>query len=421
MSWTDIFTGRDRNKEARAAERDARKAGKSAARTEYLYNKDLHNAEKANYYAEREYAYETALTNWEYGKQIQDYQYAQSLASYEKSQDIYNRQTGFNEQAQTLAISDQQASLQDLALQQAFQREAMHADLMNEIKRGGIQKLEQGVKLYGIKSNRRISNESIQQQLNQATTKNTFEKEAKFVEGLQKSGRAALGQAGVSRKKTLQSTAAQSFRDLVALDSSLSGSRNKAAVDLLKVGVDASLGETQVGLNLDMIELGINAAKEEVKYNNRILEANMRSAAGQAGRNIQQIQLQKMQANLQAEANLNLFPEEFDYAPEPQMTPEREFVAPVMREVYIPKGPRVDTGFAAVAPLALQAASFALGPGAAAFKALGFAAPALGGGLGTLAGGSIGVGGGSLFGGSGLFGGTSPLGNLAGSTSSFLP
>jgi hypothetical protein len=249
---------------------------------------------------------------------------------------------------QTLAIKDQQASIQDLALQQAFQREAMHADLMNEIKRGGIQKLEQGVKLYGIKSNRRISNESIQQQLNQATTRNTFEKEAKFVEGLQKSGRAALGQAGVSRKKTLQSTAAQSFRDLVALDSSLSGSRNKAAVDLLKVGVDASLGETQVGLNLDMIELGINAAKEEVKYNNRILEANMRSAAGQAGRNIQQIQLQKMQANLQAEANLNLFPEEFDYAPEPQMTPEREFVKPVMREVYIPKGPRVDTGFAAV-------------------------------------------------------------------------
>ena len=362
MSWTDIFTGRDRNKEARASERDATKAAKKAARSEYSYNKDLHKAEKANYYAEREYAYETALTNWEYGKQIQDYQYAQSLASYEKSQDIYNQQTGFNEQAAGLAMSDQQASLQDLALQQAFQREAMHADLMNEIKRGGIQKLEQGVKLYGIKSNRRISDESIQQQLNQATTQNTFEKEAKFVEGLQKSGRAALGQAGVSRKKTLQSTAAQSFRDLVALDSSLSGSRNKAAVDLLKVGVDASLGKTQVGLNLDMIELGINASKEEVEYNNKILEANMQSAAGQAARNLQQIQLQKMQANLQAEANLNLFPEEFDYAPEPQMTPEREFVKPVMREVYVPKGPRVDTGFAAVAPLALQAASFAMGP-----------------------------------------------------------
>jgi hypothetical protein len=320
MSWTDVFTGRDRNKEARAAERDQRKALKKSARSEYSYNKDQHKADKANYYAEREYAYETALTNWEYGKQIQDYKYARDLATYEKSQDIYNRQTGFNEQAAGLAIGDQQAAIQDLAISQAFQREAMHSDLMNEIKRGGIQKLEQGAKLYGIKSNRRISGESIQQQLNQVTTQNTFEKEAKFVEGLQQSGKAALGQAGVSRKKTLQSTAAESFRSLVALDSSLSGSRNKAAVDLLKVYVDASLGETQVGLNLDMIELGINAAKDEVKYNNRILEANMQSAIGQMGRNIQQIQLQKMGEDLKAEADLNIFPEKFDYAPEPQIT-----------------------------------------------------------------------------------------------------
>lgn len=355
MSWTDIFTGRDRNKEARASERDQRKALKKSARSEYSYNKDQHKADKANYYAEREYAYETALTNWEYGKQIQDYQYARDLATYEKSQDIYESRLGYNQQASALAIGDQQAAIQDLALSQAFQREAMHSDLMNEIKRGGIQKLEQGAKLYGIKSNRRISDESIQQQLNQVTTQNTFEKEAKFVEGLQQSGKAALGQAGVSRKKTLQSTAAESFRSLVALDSSLSGSRNKAAVDLLKVYVDASLGETQVGLNLDMIELGINAAKDEVKYNNRILEANMQSAIGQMGRNIQQIQLQKMGEDLKAEADLNIFPEKFDYTPEPQITPERQFVAPVMREVYVPKGPRVDTGFAAVAPLVLQA------------------------------------------------------------------
>lgn len=378
MSWTDIFTGRDRNKEARASERSQRKALKTSARSEYSYNKDLHKAEKENYFAEREYAYETAITNWEYGKQIQDYQYAQSLAVYEKSKDIYEGQLDYNQQAATLAVNDQQAFIQDLSLQQAFQREAMHADLMNEIKRGGIQKLEQGVKLAGIKSGRRFGNESIQQNLNEITRQNTFEKEAKFVEGLQKSGKAALGQSGVSRAKTLQSTAAESFRQLVALDSNLSGARNKAAIDLLKLNVDSSLAETQVGLNLDMIELGINAAKDEVKYNNKILEANMQSAINQMGRNIQQIQLQKIGADLQAEANLNLFPEDLPYAPEPQMTPERKFVEPVMREVYVPKGPRVETGFAAVAPLALQAASFAMGPGAAAVKALGFGAPAIG-------------------------------------------
>jgi len=409
MSWTDIVTGRDRNKEARASEREQRKQLKKAARAEFQYNKALHNADKANYYAERDYAYETAITNWEYGKQIQDYQYAQSLATYEKSKDIYDKQLGYNAKAANLAINDAAAAVQDLALQQAFQREAMHSELMTEIKRGGIQKLEQGAKLYGIKSNRRIGYEKIQQELNTITTQNTFEKEARFVEGLQKSGKAALGQAGVSRKKSLQSTAAETFRELVALDASLSGSRNKAAVDLLKVGIDASLGETQVGLNLDMIELGINAAKEEVAFNNKILEANMQSAITQMSRNIQQIQLQKNQANLQAEANLNLFPEKLDYAPEPQMTPERMFVKPVMREVYVPKGPRVDTGFAAVAPLALQAASFAMGPGAAAIKALGFAAPTLGA-AGALAG-----AGGSIIGGVGSIGSSiGGFGSIAG-------
>ena len=226
----------------------------------------------------------------------------------------------------------------------------MHSDLMNEmqteglnlltsVKSAGISKLEQGVKLAGIKSGRRFGNESIQQNLNEITRQNTFEKEAKFVEGLQKSGKAALGQSGVSRAKTLQSTASESFRELTALSSSLSGSRKKAAIDLLKLNVDSSLAETQVGLNLDRLaldiesakdkyELAINIAQDEVKYNNKILGANMQSAINQMGRNIQQIELQKMQADMQAEANLNLFPEELDYAPEPQLPPKRRFVEP---------------------------------------------------------------------------------------------
>jgi hypothetical protein len=340
--YNAIFSGKI-NEERRKSERSQQVELNKQARKVHSHEKEVFNAEKNDYFAMRDFAYETNITNWEYGKQIQDYQYARDLATYEKSQDIYESRLGYNQQASALAIGDQQAAIQDLALSQAFQREAMHSDLMNEIKRGGIQKLEQGAKLYGIKSNRRISDEAIQQQLNQVTTQNTFEKEAKFVEGLQQSGKAALGQAGVSRKKTLQSTAAESFRNLVALDSSLSGSRNKAAVDLLKVYVDASLGETQVGLNLDMIELGINAAKDEVKYNNRILEANMQSAIGQMGRNIQQIQLQKMGADLKAEADLNIFPEKFDYAPEPQLGPARTFIKPLKTEPgQVPKGARIN-------------------------------------------------------------------------------
>ena len=420
MKLFGIGAGAENRRRVQEENAQQRKLNKQA-RSNYDYAKDVHKAEKKDYYAQREFAYETAITNWEYGKQIQDYQYAQSLASYEKSAQIYEGQLDYNKQATSLAVSDQQASIQDLALSQAFQREAMHSDLMNEIKKGGIQKLQENAKLYGIKSDRRINNQTIQQNLNEITNQNTFAKEAKFVEGLKESGKAALGQAGVSRKKTLQSTAAETFRSLVALDSSLSGSRNKAAVDLLKVYVDAAVGETQVGLNLDMIELGINAAKDEVKFNNRVLEANMQSAIGQMGRNIQQIQLQKMGSDLQAEANLNIFPEEFDYAPEPQLAPERTFIKPVKQEAgTVPRGPRRDFASELIGDVA-KVASFAMGPGGAAIGNFFAAAPAIGAGLGTLAGGSLGAGGGSMFGGSGLFGGTSPLGNLTGSTSSFLP
>ena len=349
------ISGDDPNKEARRAEQKQQTALNKEAKRVYKHELEIYNTNKQNYANEREYAYETAVTNWEYGKKIQDYQYAQSLASYEKSKGLYDAQLGYNQQASSLAISDAQAAIQDLELSQAFQREAMHAELMTEINKAGIQKLEQTVKLYGIQSNRRIGTERVQENLNEITRQNTFEKEAKYVEGLQKSGKAALGQSGVSRKKALQSTAAETFRSLVALDSSLSGARNKAAIDLLKLQVDASLGERQVDLTRDMIELNINSAKAEVEFNNRVLESNLQSAMGQMARNIQQIQLQKQGADLQAEANLNLFPEAFDYAPEPTMTPERLFVKPIKREApKVPKGPRVATGFDSVLEVAGQ-------------------------------------------------------------------
>lgn len=423
---TRWISGDDPNKRARAAEREQQKDLNTQTSLSNQYNLNLYKTEKKNYELEREYAYDTAITNWEYGKRIQDYQYAQSLAAYGKSEDIYEGQLDYNKQAEATAVSDQEAYIQDLTLSQAFQREAMHSDLenqiklqttdlenqiklqrsnllntiktegfnvMSEIKSAGINKLEQGAKLYGIKSGRRIGTESVQQALNEVTKQNTFEKEAKFVESLQKGGKAALGQAGVSRTKSLQSTAASAFRDLVVLDSSLSGSRNKAAVDLLKLQVDASIAETQVGLNLDRLALGvaraqeksrltinqaqdqaalrinaaqeqaqlrINAAKDEVKYNNKILEANLQSATSQMGRNINQIAVQKQGADLQAEANLNLFPEEFDYAPEPQLPPMRRFVKPPeFVAPTVPKGPRVSTGIDSVFEVVGDVASIA--------------------------------------------------------------
>ena len=387
------ISGDDPNKRARGAERDEQYRLNDIANKRHEYDIDVFEAERDHWKEMRQFSHDTAVTNWSYGKKIQDYQYAKALASYEKSEDIYEGQLDYNKQAEATAVSDQEAYIQDLTLSQAFQRESMNSDLenqiqlqrsnllntiktegfnvMSEIKSAGIGKLEQGAKLYGIKSGRRIGTESVQQTLNEITKQNTFDEEAKFLESLRKGGKAALGQAGVSRAKSLQSTAASAFRDLVALDSSLSGSRNKAAVDLLKLQVDASIAETQVGLNLDRLALGvaraqeksrltinqaqdqaalrINAAKDEVRYNNKILEANLQSATSQMARNINQIALQKQGADLQAEANLNIFPEKLDYAPEPKMTPDRKFVTPIKIEApIVPKGPRVSTGMDSV-------------------------------------------------------------------------
>ena len=354
------ISGKDPNKDARRSEMKEQTRLNREAKALNKYNLKVHEAEKKDYFAMRDYQFDTAVTNWEYSKTIQDQQYAKDLAVYKKSEELFTNTEHFNDQSEALAFQDQAAAIEDLRLSQALQREAMHEDLMGEIKRGGIQKLEQKSKLYGIQSNRRISNESIQQNLNEFTKQNTFEKEAKFIEGLQKSGKAALGQAGVSRTKTLQSTAAESFRSLVKLNSELSGARNKAGVELLKVYVDASLGETQTGLNLDSIELGINSAKEEVKYNNKILDANLKSFMSQAERNFQQIQLDRRQAQIQAEANRNLFPEKFDYRPEPQQTPERTFVKPMENVARkVPKGPRVATGVEAAFDIVGEVASAA--------------------------------------------------------------
>ncbi len=433
-TWID---GSDPNKEARARERKQQEEFNTQTSLTNQYNRNIWLTDIYNYEKQTKYAFDTAVTNWEYGKTIQDARHAQLLAVYNKSKGIYDAQLGYNNQALSLAANDQQAKIQDIALGQAFQREAMYSDLKNQIrsegfkvsntiksegfntltemksagfnvlsamkssgfnvltemKSAGIGKLEQGAKLYGIKSGRRIGTETVQQTLNEITSQNTFAKEAKFVESLQKGGQAALGQAGVSRSKNLQSTAAASFRELVALDSSLSGSRNKAAVELLKLQVDASIAETQVDLNLKRLQLGVDtarerarltigeakgqadlrinaalgrqalninqaqgqaelimdAATEEAKFNHRILTANMDSAFSEMERSLQQLQLQKQGADLKAEANLNIFPEKLPYAPEPQMPPERKFAEPPEYVApTVPKGPRVATGFDSV-------------------------------------------------------------------------
>ena len=401
------------------------------------YNEESLKVEKENYYNNRDYEFETAIKNWEYGKEIQDFNYQNSLNIYNERLGISQSQIGLNAEAAELGVATTQAAFKDFEIDQAFQREAIYADLENEIinqafnretqevkletiKTGfeneltnlGIDKLQQQANLFGIQSNRRIQTESIQTELKNLSNSNSFQKEAEFVKGLQAAGQASLGQAGKSTAKSIASAQAESFRTLTQLKSSLKGSRRSAGVQLLNLNVDSAVRETgvnlninkideatrfarvtsglqtkQVGIDIARIDQAIKFANEEAEFNNRILQANMDSQIAQTERNIQQIELQKLAQDLQAEAQMSIFPEPLPTLPEPQLGPERTFVKPVKQEApTVPRGPRRNATAELIGDVA-KVAAFALGPAGGAVNA-----GLLGGAGGTLFGTGVGTG-----------------------------
>ena len=436
MKLFGIGAGAENRRRVKEENKQQKKLNKQA-KANYKYELEVFEAGKKDYFAQRDFEFETALKQYDYNVEIQDYSYGQSLARYEKDLGIYEGQLGYNEDAFGLAISDQEAALQDLGLQQAFQREAIYADLENElinqgfnretqelkfetIKAGfeneltnlGIDKLQQQANLFGIQSNRRIQTESIQTELKNLSNSNSFQKEAEFVKGLQAAGQASLGQAGKSTAKSIASAQAESFRTLTQLKSSLKGSRRSAGVQLLNLNVDSAVRETgvnlninkideatrfarvtsglqtqQVGIDIARIDQAIKFANEEAEFNNRILQANMDSQIAQTERNIQQIELQKLAQDLQAEAQMSIFPEPLPTLPEPQLGPERTFVKPVKQEApTVPRGPRRNATAELIGDVA-KVAAFALGPAGGAVNA-----GLLGGAGGTLFGTGVGTG-----------------------------
>ena len=436
MKLFGIGAGAENRRRVKEENKQQKKLNKQA-KANYKYELEVFEAGKDDYFAQRDFEFETALKQYDYNVEIQDYSYGQALARYEKDLGIYEAQLGYNEDAFGLAISDQEAALQDLGLQQAFQREAIYADLENElinqgfnretqelkfetIKAGfeneltnlGIDKLQQQANLFGIQSNRRIQTESIQTELKNLSNSNSFQKEAEFVKGLQAAGQASLGQAGKSTAKSIASAQAESFRTLTQLKSSLKGSRRSAGVQLLNLNVDSAVRETgvnlninkideatrfarvtsglqtkQVGIDIARIDQAIKFANEEAEFNNRILQANMDSQIAQTERNIQQIELQKLAQDLQAEAQMSIFPEPLPTLPEPQLGPERTFVKPVKQEApTVPRGPRRNATAELIGDVA-KVAAFALGPAGGAVNA-----GLLGGAGGTLFGTGVGTG-----------------------------
>jgi gas vesicle protein len=156
------------NREAKKAQQRQQEIANKQAEITNAYNRESFEAEKKDYFAARQFQYETAVKQWKYDTAIQDLRYVQDVRAYEASVENYGQQTMFNNVAYQAAKESNQASY------------------------------------------------------NEALAANAFEGETMLVENLEAAGRAALGQAGVSRGKAMQALAAKQGRDLAVLRASMS-------------------------------------------------------------------------------------------------------------------------------------------------------------------------------------------------------
>ena len=146
---------------------EQRAAAEEQAEKTNAYNKEVFAADKVNYYSNRAYEWETTLRNYKYNQEIQEYNYQQTAAQYLASVENTQNQLAYNSMAAMQARESEQASLNDILNEDAFQRESL------------------------------------------------------LVEQLKNEGQAALMQGGKSRAKAMQSAVAQSGRDRAVMTASL--------------------------------------------------------------------------------------------------------------------------------------------------------------------------------------------------------
>ena len=198
-----------------------------------LYTNEYRDREfdivKENYANNRAFEAETLTRNWQYQTEQQDFGYLSAIEQYGKSvQNTQDRLT-YNSIAAMQAYESEQSALNDLFTEDAFSRQGM------------------------------------------------------LVDQLQNEGKAALGQAGNSRTKALQSSIAA---------------------------------------------LGRNSA---------IMDASLSSSVEQSQRNMQQIGLQRYAEDLQANASMMIKPKKAPAIPLPIQAPERIFIEPM--EVFAGQAP----------------------------------------------------------------------------------
>ena len=315
------------NSRAKKAAKKQKKFNKKIAKKQNKHNDKLDAADKANYFAMREFNHETAMGQWQRSAELQDFQYLQSIKQYQKSQSIGNAQLGLNAQAQRQGIEAEQAALEEAFIEQQFEHESNLSALKQAYVQQNFNRQEANIQLAGIQQSKRFGAQSFQNTVDQLMEQGAMQKETAMVESLLAEGAIqASGQAGKSTAKGLQSNAAALQRSLMSLSSEINGTYKKAAIQLAELNADASLQEANVGLNLQRIDNAIQNAEDEAYANIEVMNANMKSNIAQTERNIKQISIDRAYADINTQANMMLKPDRLSYDPAPRLPPEREFV-----------------------------------------------------------------------------------------------
>jgi len=327
-----IFGSSSASKQNAAAERqykEQKKLAEEIAKDTNEYNTEVFEAEKSDYEAMYAYSHKTSMKNWRHGKKLEDFAFAQQLRQFQKSNEIAAGQFGLNQEAAEQAFEGQMASVEDMFLANQFLGETSLGALKDVYTEQGFNKREQDTKLLGIRSKQNLGTASITNQIDSLMTAGSLQKQASLVEGLLAEGKASLGQAGGSRIKRKQSSAAALQRGMIGLEAELTGKRKQAGIELAQLNAETSLAITGVGLNLEKINSAIESAEGEAEYNGRVMSANMNSFINKTKRNIDQLIQQKKYADINTQASMMLEPEFAGYSPKPEPPPKRTFIEPM--------------------------------------------------------------------------------------------
>lgn len=98
----------------------------------FKYNKQSLKIQKQNDKALREYQYQTELMSARFQQSMMDYQYRSQMQQYQKSEEIFKQQVGFNQMAANRAFESEGRRMRDVISEQAYQKQELFTSLLQK-------------------------------------------------------------------------------------------------------------------------------------------------------------------------------------------------------------------------------------------------------------------------------------------------